>query len=304
MLLSQHGVGDDTIEGFLQSTSIPDTMMGGPGFGSLGGMGSGSVQVLEHLLQARKPCCADGNTGAPGPMTTVASESRDSSSGSMGTVQSMWNDPIFNSQIRSGDHGIGGPAKPQPHQFMTPSATASRTGSVVSSGRAGSTISVQQHQQQQQRHRGPSLAPSMGSSAGTTTTTSQQKQAMYDFDNQVAMLPAFHPHPHQQQHQQQHHPSHGNITTANQLAQAHTQSHPLAPVSRSSQYMPTSTPSSTVAGTNSCIFATDMITSMAGGEAHDVRADLGCMPNGMECEVDNQLVFNVMDRYSGPGIGL
>jgi hypothetical protein len=38
-----------------------------------------------------------------------------------------------------------------------------------------------------------------------------------------------------------------------------------------------------------------------------VRAELcgmsNCDPN-MECEVDNQLVFNVMDRYTGQSIGL
>ncbi|CAG8961647.1 hypothetical protein HYFRA_00006184 [Hymenoscyphus fraxineus] len=48
---------------------------------------------------------------------------------------------------------------------------------------------------------------------------------------------------------------------------------------------------------NSCDLATDMITSMAGGDPAAVRADLGCLP-GMECEVDNQLVFQVMDQYS------
>jgi hypothetical protein len=50
-----------------------------------------------------------------------------------------------------------------------------------------------------------------------------------------------------------------------------------------------------------------MITTMAGAvaEPHDVRQDLGCMPNGMvDCEVDNQLVFNVMDRYTGRGGGM
>ena len=48
---------------------------------------------------------------------------------------------------------------------------------------------------------------------------------------------------------------------------------------------------------NSCAYATDMITTMAGGDPMAVRADLGCLP-GMDCEVDNQLVFNVMDRYN------
>jgi hypothetical protein len=50
---------------------------------------------------------------------------------------------------------------------------------------------------------------------------------------------------------------------------------------------------------NSCVFAADMISSMSGGDPNAVSADLGCLP-GMECEVDNHLVFNVMDRYSEP----
>jgi hypothetical protein len=301
MLLNQNGVGDDNIEAYLQSTASPDTVMG-QGFGGLGGMGSGAVQVLEHLLITRKPFCSDGNTGAPGPVTTsVGGGSRDSSSGSISTVQSMW-DPSYNNQVRSqNDHGgMRGSGKAPQHQFMTPSSTVSRTGSVVSAGRAGSSSAQQQQQQQQQQHpprnRIPSLAPSMTSSGSTATTSSQQTQALYDFDSQVSMLPSFHGH--------QHHQSHNNITTSNQLAQAHTQSHPLAPVSRSSQYIPTSASSSSVAGTNSCDFATNMITSMAGGDPQDVRTDLGCLNNGMDCDVDNQLVFNVMDRYTGQGIGL
>ncbi|EPE24333.1 hypothetical protein GLAREA_08185 [Glarea lozoyensis ATCC 20868] len=51
---------------------------------------------------------------------------------------------------------------------------------------------------------------------------------------------------------------------------------------------------------NNCSYAADMITVMAGAGADSasVRADLGCLP-GMDCDVDNQIVFEVMDRYSG-----
>jgi hypothetical protein len=54
---------------------------------------------------------------------------------------------------------------------------------------------------------------------------------------------------------------------------------------------------------HNCNFATDMITSVSGGmsDPNDIRAALGCAP-GMECEVDNHLVFNVMDQYSGSGV--
>ncbi|KAG9232366.1 hypothetical protein BJ875DRAFT_443215 [Amylocarpus encephaloides] len=55
------------------------------------------------------------------------------------------------------------------------------------------------------------------------------------------------------------------------------------------------TPSENV---NSCLHATRMIATMAGGDEAAVQADLGCLPN-TDCNVDNQLVFDVMDRYSG-----
>ncbi|KAI9053089.1 hypothetical protein LZ554_003358 [Drepanopeziza brunnea f. sp. 'monogermtubi'] len=53
---------------------------------------------------------------------------------------------------------------------------------------------------------------------------------------------------------------------------------------------------------NSCNYAAEMITTMAGTADHSaVRAELGCV-GGMDCEVDSQLVFDVMDRYSGMGL--
>jgi hypothetical protein len=64
-------------------------------------------------------------------------------------------------------------------------------------------------------------------------------------------------------------------------------------------YMQTS--NNTLSNANSCVLATDMITTMAGGDPNAVRADLGCLP-GMDCEVDNQLVFTVLDRYAGAGL--
>lgn len=67
-----------------------------------------------------------------------------------------------------------------------------------------------------------------------------------------------------------------------------------------STYTPT-TPGSPNA--NSCVFAADMISTMSGGDPNAVSADLGCLP-GMDCDVDNQLVFHVMDRYSEQTAGL
>lgn len=49
---------------------------------------------------------------------------------------------------------------------------------------------------------------------------------------------------------------------------------------------------------NSCLYAADIITSMAGGDSLAVRTDLGC-GSGADCRVSTQLVFEVMDRYTG-----
>lgn len=58
-------------------------------------------------------------------------------------------------------------------------------------------------------------------------------------------------------------------------------------------------------GTNSCVYATELITGMT-TDVHpgDVRADLGCNAScnaNVDCQVDNRTVFDVMDRYSGIG---
>lgn len=49
---------------------------------------------------------------------------------------------------------------------------------------------------------------------------------------------------------------------------------------------------------NSCVFAVAMITTMAGGDPNTVSAELGCQ-SGEDCDLDNQLILSVMDRYSG-----
>src|ERR1700733_179601 len=81
-LLAQHGIGDDSVEAYLQSSPTNDALM----VGQYGG-NSNSVHTLEQLLHTRKTYCADGN--APSFMGGGAG-SRDSS---VSTVQSPW-DPI------------------------------------------------------------------------------------------------------------------------------------------------------------------------------------------------------------------
>ena len=301
ILLGQHGVGDDIVETFLQSTASPDRTLGGSYCGGGRTPSSGAVQVLEHLMIARKPCCSDGNTCAAATFTNSAQgPSRDSSTtGSMSTVQSLW-DPPFVGQLRSQNDiaHLDDSERTSQQQFVSPPTTASRTGSVVSSGRGGSLAQQQQQQPASQpRNRVPSITSSMVGSPNTATTSSQNAQPLYDYYPH-SMHPSFHSH---QQHLPPLHPhSHAHtINNPNALARAHTQPHALGPVSQSSQYRPVASTSATIGGTYSCASAADMITTIAGGDPAEVRTDLGCLPNGMECEVDNQLVFNVMDRYTG-----
>ena len=257
-LLAQHGVGDDTIETYLQ-TSPTDSMMGGQ-YGS----SSAAVQMLEQLLQTRKTFPADGNTVN---VNMGGGQGSRASSASLSTVQSLW-DPIYSQNTggrrRSGTLQPVGKAASQAHQFMTPSNSSTSQTSSVSLGH-GPNRGVALHPQR--------LTPvQMPRNPG-----SSNRQQMFEFDQQIGI-------------------ANSQYNSHQRTAEKHLQPHTAPP--RSSVYIPT-TSSSNV---NNCNYATDMITTMAGVDASIVRQDLGCLP-GMECEVDNHLVFNVMDRYTS-SVGL
>jgi len=263
-LLAQHGVGDDSVEAFLQSDAMSgqDTMMGGQ-FDNRSR--SGAVQNLEHLLTTRKQCCVDGSE----PVATTMGGSRDSSVTSTCTVQStLWesNRPprTQNGRRRSNNTPSMGKAASSAHQFTTPSSTASRTSSVSLGRSTGRRV-------QPQRMALPRIT-------SPVSNPSRHTPQLFDFDTQFSLSnpPLYNLHHH-----------------AQQLP-------PYIP-QRPSIYLPTTTSSSS--GTNSCLFATDMITTMAGGDLSSVRADLGCLP-GMDCEVDNHLIFDVMDRNTGTTVRL
>jgi len=243
-LLAQHGIGEDNIEGYLQRSQTSDTLMNNQ-FGN----NSVAVQVLEQLLQTRKVCCADGNTGAPS-----ISRSRDSS-GSGSTVQSIWD----NTNIHRRSAGLhSGKAASSAQQYMTPSRTASSIGSVGHR----SSHSMSHHQ------RLNTVSSSREHGQGSNTSNPGHH---LDFDS--------------------------HFSQSNQSSYDSPQSH-----QHQLQYMPITASSST--NINSCVFAADMITTMAGAsDSSAIRADLGCLPD-MDCEVDNHLVFNVMDRYTSSSIGL
>jgi hypothetical protein len=265
-LLAQHGVADDTIETYLQTSPTSDAMMGGQ-YGS----SSAAVQMLEQLLQTRKTCCVDGNN----PMDVAMGGGRASrgSSASVGTVSSLW-DPIFSQSAggrrRSGTLQPTGKAASSAHQFMTPSASTASQTSNISLGHNSSHAMPHHHQR---------LAPvQMSRNPTSAINHSNRSQQMFDFNQQLRLS------------------SPSRYASTQDAAQKHLQPH-SAP-QRSSVYIPTTSS----ANVNNCDYATDMITTMAGVDPSAVRADLGCLP-GMDCEVDNHLVFNVMDRYSG-SVGL
>lgn len=137
-------------------------------------------------------------------------------------------------------------------------------------------------QQQPQLHRQPPLQPRRLRPAtiapATTTRPSQQQQAPPLYAPPAPRQRTASPPPHQQ------------------LLHPRPTPPPAPPGSPPVQNQ--------AVGTNSCVYATELITAMA-GDAYpsDVRIDLGCEPQSGagDCEVDNQVVFDLMDRYSGFG---
>ena len=221
------------------------------------GSTSSSVLFLEQLLQVRKPYASDGNTGALTNLEMGGAGSQNSSN-SQTTVQALW-EPIHPQSLSI--QTTGKPAAPT-HQFMTPSSSGSRVGS------NGSLSHASNHSISQLQRITPVSSRRYPSPASNHIRHNPQ---MYEYDSQLSLSNTF--------------------TNHSATAQQHLQPHrrPL----RSSTY----TASPTSPNLNSCEFAADMITTMAGGDPSSVRADLGCLP-GMDCEVDNDLVFDVMDRYT------
>jgi hypothetical protein len=260
-LLAQHGIGDDNVEAYLQSSPTSDSVIPGQ-YGST----STAVQVLEQLLQARKPCCAEGNTGAPTNSGIGAAGSRDSST-SQSTVQSRW-EPIHPQRRSAQPPGKNASSA---HHFMTPSSTGSRASNASLGGASNHSMAQLQRLTPVSLPRNPSPA----------SNHARHDPQVFDFESQLSFS----------NNTYNNHPPTNHAETARQHLQ------PTSMPQRSSVYIPTTSSGS---NTNSCEFATDIITTMAGGDPSAVRADLGCLP-GMDCEVDNQLVFDVMDRYTGQG---
>lgn len=234
------------------------------GQGVSGAKAGNAVQVLEQLLATKKAFPCDTNY-ASGSVNSQREESRDSS---VSIIQSGWSDTP-NQMSHEGFSMSGAYQQQELDQFITPRTSASRTPS-VNHGRTQST---------------PLQARSRLNYASTTTPASSSPscshdqvatQIMYDFDAQMY------------QHNNHHNSlaDFNQIQSHNQLAQAH--------LSSVNGYHPVVT-----SNTNSCLYATDMIASMAGGDPDCVRQELcGGNRNGGDCQVDNHLIFRTMDQYT------
>lgn len=247
-LLAQHGVGDDSVEAYLQSHQVGETLMATQfGHGSSTGTSTSnaSAQILEQMLQTRKVFYAESNTNTPASSAAGRPRSRDSSA-SASTVHSIW------------DNGTSNKLPTTHHTPLTPSRTSSSIGSID----YRSSHSISHH------HGMNPVDLRHGHNHGANVPVGTQ----HTF--------GFNP-----------------LSSNNEPSYITSQSgqHPL-------QYIPINTSRST--NVNNCGFAADMISTMTGvPDPNAIRAELGCLPD-MDCEVDNHLVFNVMDRYTGSSVGI
>ncbi|KAH6680175.1 hypothetical protein B0J14DRAFT_259026 [Halenospora varia] len=226
-LLAQHGVGDDSVEAYLQCSLVSDASMEGR-FGSC----SDNVQELEQLLQTRKSYVS--------------------------TVQSTWDLPTTGRRL-SGTIQPTGKATSSSQQSMTSStSTASRTSS-VSLGHS-SSCGISYHERLDSMQMPRNLSPPSSSSGNSN---------IFQFDPRLSL-------------------SNGSSYNSS-LYPNISRKPPRHQIS--SLYTPNNTSSSNV---DSCIFASGVTGTMAGGDPSAVRADLGFMSE-MDCEADHRLDFNVMD---------
>ncbi|PBP23512.1 hypothetical protein BUE80_DR005530 [Diplocarpon rosae] len=239
-LLAQHGVGDNSIETYLQSSGINDA--------GIHADHNASVQVLEQLLSTRQSCCANGTA-------SMASYDHNSSGPSLESILF----PEKKYRRRSGKASL-------PQQSMTPGTSPKSTTSIGhGSIQGGSHCKINTPTQMQ----GPA--------------SSNQYRPLLEYDQQFCQ-------PDQLYSQQQEMEQDG---LREQLS-----------YENGSQRSSVSMSTTTRLNFNNCNYAADIITSMVGtADQSTVRAELGCA-EGMECDVDNQLVFNLMDRYSYTGVGL
>ncbi|KAH9204544.1 hypothetical protein DL95DRAFT_398391 [Leptodontidium sp. 2 PMI_412] len=189
-------------------------------------------------------------------------QSFDRDSSGITTTQSVW-DPSFYTQNPSGRYRSSIQHAGKAASMQYMTPSGSTTSSATSG--TGSSHGMSHHQ---------SLVPAqMGRNLSPASNASSQNHRIFEDDQPFSM--SNRPYP---------------------PLQSNTPKHQYPSVQQSSIYVPTTS------NMNDCNYAEEMITTMSGvSDSSAVRADLGCRP-GIDCEVDNQLVFNVMDRYSGVGL--
>lgn len=223
---------------------------------------SAAVQTLEHVLATKKhsPCV----TGC-GP--AAARVIRD---GSVSTAQGSWPGSSYDHPQNMQSMVVTNQIHqyPQHHQQQQQQLIAPQSNYVrAPSFSLGHSSNVSSHgQSQQQHHHVRNTSMSSTASSIAQHNNEQYHDAEYNYDQ----YPMYQPQSHESSSHQMH-------------------------ATQSNNYAPTAD-----ANSNSCVFATDMITAMAGGDPGMIRQELGCGSKG-DCQVDNNVVFNVMDRYSGIG---
>jgi hypothetical protein len=221
---------------------------------------SDSVQILEDSLKLRRKCCTDMSVH-----TTKAVVARNNSpEHGLGTVESPCNAATF-PELGRMSISRSGKSITSSGTFMIQTSTQDRTRGL--DGRAHHSLP----------HNQPRIAPYVQQVPRNLVPISASS------DSQTA-----------------------NIISQYSSQALNYNSFPVdslrencVPIQHNPQgfsaYVPTTTRNRNV---NSCSNAADMITTMAGADPASVRADLGCLPD-TDCDVDNQIVFEVMDRYSG-----
>jgi len=102
----------------------------------------------------------------------------------------------------------------------------------------------------------------------------------------------------QHQHQQQHQPHHQTYHYQSMQTAPDWSHHNNDQYDIMQQYPANEDPDTR--NYSSCVDAANIIRSMRSDVGVELEADLGCKSLGQDCRVNNAVVFEVMDRYSGP----
>lgn len=294
LLLNQSGIFDDMIEHHLATTASVD---------SIGGTGQ-AVATLEALLQPRKP------TGPGG--ATFTAISRDTSIGSLSTTQSsVWDQPVTSVHSSSGHkrhrstQSLNRPHSSTPSNTHNQSHPKSNVNQAHNSNlplnQRGNMLASSHGQmnRQKQLQSSNSISPGIPSMYDPKTfELGSQDNNSYDSNNFYFQPSSTHSSHNNFDlpHQSSSNPLQQDVRPQPQEASSGRNSQNHSPVNNFGADMESNF-DSTLMNTSSCMFAADMIGTMAGRMEEDVRAELGCSTSG-DCDVSDEIVFGVMERYT------